>query len=82
MPCPFANILGTPNTGIHSIRVLDIALVDLILTIIGAFIIAKSYNINVIVAFFGLFILGEILHYMFGVNTAFLKKINMSPTCS
>lgn len=39
MLCKYKNILGEPKKGIHSIRVYDIAIIDVILTIIGAYII-------------------------------------------
>lgn len=82
MSCPYANILGEPNTGVHSIRVLGIALVDTVLTVLAAYVIAKAYKINFWYSFVGLFVLGEVLHYIFGVNTAFLRMINLSPDCS
>ena len=81
MPCPYANILGKPNTGVHSIRIFGLALTDTVLTILGAYVIAKAYKINFLYSFIGLFILGEILHYVFGVKTAFLEKINLVPDC-
>ena len=81
MSCPFANLLGEPNTGVHSIRVFGIALVDTVLTVLAAYVIAQAYNINFWYSFIGLFILGEVLHYIFGVKTAFLKLINLEPVC-
>ena len=81
MPCPFANILGEPNTGVHSIRIFGLAFVDLFLTIIGAFIIAKAYKIDFWKSLVGLFVLGEILHYVFGTKTAFLENIGLTPNC-
>ena len=77
MPCPYANILGKPNTGVHSIRIFGLALVDTVLTILGAYVIAKAYKINFYYSFIGLFVLGEILHYVFGVKSAFLEKIHL-----
>ena len=49
MSCPFKNysdIFGKPNEGAHSYRFLNLAIVDVILTIIGSFIIAKLFNLN------------------------------------
>ena len=82
MSCPFANILGEPNTGVHSIRLFGFAVVDTLLTVLGAYLISKGYKINFWYSLLGLFILGEVLHYMFGTNTAFLKMIGLSPNCS
>ena len=42
MSCPFSNLFGESNTGVHKIRIFGFALVDSVLTIIGAFIIAKT----------------------------------------
>lgn len=81
MSCPYANILGKPNTGVHSIRLFGLAVVDTVLTIIGAYVISKAYNIVFWKSLLGLFVLGEVLHYIFGANTAFLQMINLSPDC-
>ena len=81
MPCPFANLLGKPNTGVHSIRLFGLSVVDIALTIIGAYLITKVYKIDFWKSLLGFFILGEILHYIFGANTAFLQMINLSPDC-
>ena len=82
MSCPFANLFGEPNTGVHSIRVFGFALVDTVLTIIGAVLIAKAYKIEFWKSLVGFFILGEVLHYVFGTNTAFLKFIRLEPKCN
>ena len=82
MPCPYANLFGEPNTGLHSIRLFGIAVVDTMLTILGAYVIAKAYKINFWYSLLGLFILGEVLHYLFGTNTAFLKMIGLTRNCS
>ena len=81
MSCPYANIFGEANTGVHSIRVLGISVVDTVLTIIGAFIIAKVYNINFCYTLLFTFVLGEVLHYVFGVKSGFLKMVGLEPNC-
>ena len=81
MSCPYANLFGEPNTGVHSIRVFGIAVVDTVLTVLAAYVIAKAYKINFWYSFVGLFVLGEILHYLFGTKTAFLKMIGLEPNC-
>jgi hypothetical protein len=81
MSCPYANLFGEPNTGVHSIRVFGIAVVDTVLTVLAAYVIAKAYKINFWYSFLGLFVLGEILHYLFGTKTAFLKMIGLEPNC-
>ena len=81
MPCPYANILGEPNTGAHSIRLFGFSVVDIFLTILAAYLISKAYKINFWYFLLGLFILGEILHYIFGTKTAFLKMLGLDPSC-
>jgi hypothetical protein len=67
---------------IFSYRLLGIRIVDVVLTIIGAFIIQyilkqqykKEYNVLYI--FTLLFIFGEIVHLIFGIKTQLLKNLN------
>jgi hypothetical protein len=61
MPCPFANLLGAPETGVHSSRIFGFSLVDSVLTIIAAYVIAKGYKINFWYSLVTLFIFGEVL---------------------
>lgn len=76
--CPFkdlSEIFGKVNEGVHSYRFLNLAIIDVIMTIIGAFIIAKIFNINFWIILIFLFILGIILHRLFCVNTTINKLI-------
>ena len=68
--CRFKNMFGKVGKGIHSFRIFNIAVVDVLLTIIGAFFISlwlPEYNYFLILIL--LFILGIILHRMFCVKT-------------
>jgi hypothetical protein len=72
--CAYKNIFGEPNKGIHKYRVFDIEIVDVLMTIIGAYIIyikiKKPYpNIKFYQILISLFILGIILHRLFCVRT-------------
>ena len=42
--CKYKNILGKPNKGIHSYRIFNIAIADVIMTIIAAFLISYFFN--------------------------------------
>lgn len=78
MSCPFkdySDIFGKPNEGAHSYRFLNLAIIDVILTIIGSFIIAKLFNLNFLLVLLIIFILGIILHRLFCVNTTINKLI-------
>jgi len=74
--CIFAqykDILGVPREGIHATRLYDFAIVDFVMTFIGACIIAYFFKMNVFFVFLYLFILGEYLHILFCVETKFLS---------
>ena len=82
MPCPFANALGEPGKGVHAARIFGISQNDLLMTIGVAIITAYLFNISFLVSFIVWFTAGEVLHYLFGTNTAFLRMIGMTPVCS
>ena len=82
MSCPYANILGVREKGFHSSRIFGLALNDILATIVLAMITAYILKINVVFSFIVWFILGEILHILFGTDTAFLEMIGMTPKCS
>lgn len=65
----YSNIFGEPKKGIHSIRIFDIAIVDLGLTILASFIIAKYTKRNFFIIFAVLLALGLLLHKLFCVKT-------------
>jgi len=82
MPCPYANALGVPGQGVHAARFMGLSLNDTLMTIALAFVTTYVINISFLESFVSWFILGEVLHYAFGVKSAFLKMINLSPNCS
>jgi hypothetical protein len=76
--CPFKQfkyIFGKENEGIHSYRLFNIAIADVIMTIIGAFVISYFFKYNFIIILIILFIIGIILHRLFCVNTTINKFI-------
>ena len=76
MFCKYKNILGEVGKGAHSIRIFDIAIVDVILTVVGAYLISlkiKKYSFTVILV--SLFILGIIMHRLFCVRTTIDKLL-------
>jgi hypothetical protein len=78
MNCPFEKykyIFGKEKTGIHSYRIYDIAIMDVLMTITGAFIISYLFNYRFIIVLIILFIIGIILHRLFCVNTTINKLI-------
>jgi len=76
MLCQYKNIFGKVGEGLHSYRIFNIAFVDVILTILSAFIIylfIPKYNFFIILLF--LFILGIVLHRIFCVRTTIDKLL-------
>ena len=71
-------IFGKEGEGVHSYRLFNIAIVDVLFTIIGAGIISYIFKLNLldfilITTIF--FIAGIIFHYLFCVETTINKSI-------
>ena len=77
MSCPYKFVLGIPGEGFHKERLLGLARNDTIGTVFLALISAWVFEINVWTSLAVWFIGGEILHYMFGTQTAFLTMIGV-----
>jgi len=68
-------IFGEPDKGIHSYRLFNIAYMDVIFTIIGAYLLQKLLfpKTPYIKVLFYLFLLGIVLHRLFNVRTTIYK---------
>lgn len=73
--CPYKYLFGKEKTGVHSYRIFDIAIVDLISTIIAAWIIAKYFNLDFKETSIILLLLGIIIHRIFCVETTIDKLL-------
>lgn len=73
--CDYKDIFGKPGTGAHSYRIFDIAVVDVVATLILAFIIwwFTRYPVHWILLF--VFGIGIVFHRLFCVNTTVNKFI-------
>jgi len=78
MFCKYKNIFGEPGKGVHSYRLFNIAIVDVVLTLLIAIIITRYVEINYIYAIIGLIITGILIHRLFCVNTT-INKIIFGP---
>lgn len=67
--CVYKNMLGKPNEGVHSYRVFNIAIADVVMTIIAACMISYANNISVAKILVILFALGIFMHRIFCVRT-------------
>lgn len=81
MSCPHAFIFGKPNEGVHSRRFGGYAVVDSVATLLVAILITYIWRVALWKSVIGLFILGEVLHYWFGVQTAFLTTLGITVRC-
>jgi len=73
--CKYKDALGIPGKGIHSYRIFNIAIADVIMTIIGAYILSLIFKTPFIYTLIALFILGIILHRIFCVRTTIDKLL-------
>ena len=81
--CKYKDILGKPNIGLHSLRILDIAMFDVLCVIIIGMLISNTFKIPLLYTIISLFILGIILHRLFCLHIQcyfylFLNKIYSS----
>jgi hypothetical protein len=73
--CKYKDILGKPNQGVHSYRIFNIAIVDVLLTIIAAYILSIVTGYKIIYTLIFMFILGIISHRIFCVRTTIDKLL-------
>ena len=66
-------LAGNPGEGFHKTRLVDAAMFDYIGTILLAIIVSKFTKVPLVLATVLLFIIGELLHMMFGVRTSTVK---------
>jgi len=78
--CAYKDLLGKPKEGIHSYRIFNIAVVDLLLTVIAAYVVSKYFSLNYFSTLAILLLIGAFLHCIFCVKTTtnvfFQKMIN------
>lgn len=68
--CQYSNIFGKPREGVHKYRVLDTAVVDVVATVVLAYVttmVDKRWDF--LTAFVFWILLGGALHILFCVNT-------------
>ena len=74
--CKYKDSLGEPNKGIH-FHFMDIAIIDVIMTVLGAYMLALLFNGSFTCILIILFLMSIILHKLFCVDTTvnlFLAK--------
>lgn len=81
MSCPFkqySGIFGAPKTGVHRFRFLDTSVFDYLITIALAVIFTKVTKVPLVISTILMFVLGIIIHMLFGVNTNAVKYLRLS----
>jgi hypothetical protein len=79
--CPYRYALGIPGQGVHSTRFLGFAVFDWVATFLLAGFTAFITKTGFLSNLFFWFIIGEILHYYYGTQTAFLTLVGLRPEC-
>ena len=67
--CRYQNALGVPGKGIHSYRFFNIAIMDVLMTLVLAYFISFVWKTGFVRTSIVLFALGIVLHRMFCVRT-------------
>ena len=77
MFCKYKNLLGEVGKGAHSLRLFDIAIVDVLLTILGAYLLNITFfkECKFVLVLFILFLIGIVLHRIFCVRTTIDKLL-------
>ena len=73
--CKYKDALGKPNTGLHSIRFMGVAIFDVLFVLVGAIAIAWFFKWSYIYTIIGVYILGIVVHRAFCVKTAVDKAL-------
>jgi hypothetical protein len=73
--CTYSKSLGEIGKSIHSYRIFDIAYIDVLSTILGAYVLSIVLNTPYLYTLVFLFILGIILHRLFCVRTTIDKLL-------
>jgi hypothetical protein len=67
--CQYSDIFGRPREGSHSYRVGDFAIVDVLLTLVAAIILAFLTDTSLLATAGGLLVLSIVFHLAFCVKT-------------
>jgi len=73
--CKYSGIFGEPGTGVHKYRLFGLAIVDVIMTIIGGFLISWYSGWPLWIVLAVLFLSGIFLHRLFCVRTTVDKLL-------
>jgi hypothetical protein len=81
MSCPYRYLFGIPGQGFHSARLFGMAVGDWLGTVLLAWLTAYATGTSFIYNLVVWFVVGEIMHWYFGTQTAFLKMVGIETNC-
>ena len=73
--CKYKDMFGKPNEGVHRYRIFNIAVVDVVSTIVVAFLISYFFEYTFWKTLIILFLLGIFFHRIFCVRTTIDKLL-------
>lgn len=73
--CRYKDIFGRPKEGAHAYRIFDIAVIDVMFTVIAAFLITHFFHVALWKSLVGLFLAGIISHRLFCVRSTVDKWV-------
>ena len=73
--CKYKNIFGIPKQGVHQYRLFDIAIADVLATVVISALFAYIMKWNISLTIFTAFVLGIIMHRIFCVRTTLDKLL-------
>jgi hypothetical protein len=73
--CKYRHVFGREGEGIHSFRFMNVAIVDVLMTVVAAIVVSYITEWNVCYVTTFLFVLAILLHRLFCVNTTINKAI-------
>ena len=73
--CKYKEIGGIPGKGIHQYRIFNIAIIDVLFTLLGAYLVAYYFHLPAIYVIIAAFVAGIIAHRMFCVRTTIDKLL-------
>jgi hypothetical protein len=71
----YKDIFGKVGTGVHSLRLFNIAIIDTLLTFLLAYIINSELKSNLLLIFFLLILASILIHRIFCVETTLTKMV-------
>ena len=74
----YQNIFGEQGKGLHRFRLLDVAAIDYLLSILLSIAVSAITKFPLVLTTILIFILGIILHTIFGVKTSAVKYLGLA----